>query len=95
MNYYRTIVAENYRRAFTYLAANVTGPDGRRLTLPAFLQLAHMMDSEEGPVANFSVGAFQSLIVMTISRKKGGPYNAHLQMARDAGGWTIISIDRI
>ena len=94
-NYYRTIVAQNYRLAFTYLAANVTGPDGRRLTLPAFLQLAHMFDGEEGPVTNFSVGAFQSMVVMTINRKKGGLYHAHLQMARDGDGWTIISIDRV
>jgi hypothetical protein len=94
-SYYSTIVAQNYRLAFTDLAANVTGPDGRRLTLQAFLQLARMMDSQEGPVTNFSVGAFQSLIVMTINRKKVGPYHAHLQMARHGDGWTIISIDRI
>jgi hypothetical protein len=94
-NYYRKIVARNYRLAFTYLAANVTGPDGRRLTLPAFLQLARMFDGEEGPVIIFSVGAFQSMIVMTINRKKGGLYHAHLQVARAGDGWTIISIDRI
>ncbi len=94
-NYYRTIVAQNYRRAFAYLAANVTGPDGRRLTLPAFLQLARMMDGQEGPVTAFSVGAFQSMIVMTVDRKEVGPYHAHLQMARDGDRWTIISIDRI
>ena len=94
-NYYRAIVAQNYRLAFTFLAAKVTGPDGRRLALPAFLQLAHMFDGELGPVTIFSVGAFQSMVVMTISRQKGGLYHAHLQMARDGGGWTIISIDRI
>jgi len=94
-NYYRTIVAQNYRRSFAYLAANVTGPDGRRLTLPAFLQLAHVMDSQEGPVINFSVAAFQSMIVMTVERKEAGPYHAHLQLARDGDSWTIISIDRI
>jgi len=94
-NYYRTIAAQNYRMAFTHLAANVTGPDGRRLTLQAFLQLAHTMDRELGPVTNFSVAVFQSLIVMTIDRKEAGPYHAHLQMTRDGNGWTIISIDRI
>jgi len=94
-NYYRAIVAQNYRLAFTYLAANATGQDGRRLTLPAFLQLARMFDGEEGPVTNFSAGAFQSMVVMTINRKKGGLYHAHLQMARNGDSWTIISIDRI
>jgi hypothetical protein len=94
-NYYRAIVAQNYRLAFTYLAARVTGPEGRRLTLQAFLQLAHMMDSQEGPVNHFSVAAFQSMIVMTIDRNEVGPYHAHLHAARNGDGWRIISIDRI
>jgi hypothetical protein len=93
--YYRAVAAQSYRLAFTYLAANATGPDGRRLTLRAFLELAHAMDGELGPVTGFSVGAYQSLIVMTINRKRGGVYHAHLQMAHAGDGWTIISIDRI
>jgi len=94
-NYYRAIVGQNYRLAFTYLATNVAGPAGRRLTLNAFLQLAHMLDGQGGPVTSFSASAFQSMVVMTINRKKYGPYHAHLQMARYKEGWTIISIDRI
>jgi hypothetical protein len=94
-NYYRAIVGQKYRSAYTYLAANVTGPGGRKLTLPAFLQLARMMDGMGGPVTHFSVAAFPSTIVLTLDRKKFGPYHAHLQMARQRGGWTITSIDRI
>jgi hypothetical protein len=94
-NYYRAIAAQNYRLAFTYLAANVTGPDGRRLTLQEFLQLARVMDGQEGRVTHFSVAVFRSMVVMTIDRKKVGPYHAHLQMAQDGNIWTIISIDRI
>ena len=94
-NYYQSVAAQNYRLAFTYLAANVTGPDGRRLTLQAFLQLARAMDGQEGRVTHFSVAVFQSMVVMTIDRKKVGPYHAHLQMARDGSSWTIMSIDRI
>lgn len=94
-SYYRAVAAQNYRLAFTYLAANATGPDGRRLTFLAFLQLAQTMESLAGPVATFSVGTDKSLIVMTIERKKIGPYHAHLQMAQHGGIWTIISIDRV
>ena len=94
-SYYRTIVARNYRRAFTYLAARATGPDGRRLTLPSFLQLAHMLDNEGGPVTWFSVGAFPSQIVMTVERRRIWRYHAHLRTARDKDGWVIVSIDRI
>lgn len=93
-SYYRAVAAQNYRLAFTYLAANATGPDGR-LTFQAFLQLARTMESMAGPVTTFSVGAYRSLIVMTIERKKIGPYHAHLQMAQHGGSWTIISIDRV
>lgn len=93
--YYRAIVAQKYRQAFTYLAANVTGPGGRRLTLQGFLQLAGMMDGMGGPVTHFSVAVFQSMAVLTLDRKRVGPYHAHLQMARHGSGWTIISIDRI
>jgi hypothetical protein len=93
--YYRAVAARDYRLAFPYLAANATGPDGRNLTWPIFLQLADMMDSEEGPVVNFSVAAFGDLVVMTVDREKGGPYHAHLRIARVADRWAIISIDRI
>jgi hypothetical protein len=93
--YYRAVAARDYRLAFTYLAANSTGPDGRNLTWPAFLQLADMMDSEEGPVVNFSVAAFGDLVVMTVDREKAGPYHAHLRIARAADRWAIMSIDRI
>jgi hypothetical protein len=94
-SYYRAVAAQNYRLAFTYLAADATGPDGHRLTFQAFLQLAHTMESLAGPVTTFSVGAYKSLIVMTIERKKIGPYHAHLLVAQHGGIWTIISIDRV
>ena len=94
-SYYRAVAARNYRLAFTYLAANATGPDGRKLTFRTFLQIAHTMESLAGPVTTFSVSAYKSLIVMTIERKKIGPYHAHLQMAQHGGIWAIISIDRV
>ena len=95
MSYYQAIVAQNYQLAFTYLDADATRLSRQRLTLQAFLQLAHTMDSQAGPVTDFSVAAFQSIIVMTIDRKKLGPYHAHLQMKQEGTGWKIISIDRI
>jgi hypothetical protein len=54
-----------------------------------------MMDGTGGPVTHFSVAVFQSMVVMTLDRKRVGPYHAHLQMARHGQAWTIISIDRI
>ncbi|HEX8007196.1 MAG TPA: hypothetical protein VF482_12285, partial [Trebonia sp.] len=93
--YYRAIVVRNYRRAFGYLAPGATGPDGGKLTLRSFLQLAHMLDGIGGPVTQFSIGVAPSEVVMTLYRAKYGPYHAHLQMVRTGHGWAIDSIDRI
>jgi hypothetical protein len=94
-SYYRAIVVRNYRRAFGYLALGATGPDGRKLTLGSFLQLAHMLDGMGGPVTQFSIGAYPSGVVMTLYRARYGPYHAHLRMVRTGHGWAIDSIDRI
>ena len=94
-DYYQAVVARDYRRAFSYLAATAAGPDGRRLTWPAFIQLAHGLDDQGGTVIHFSVGGHPPQIVMTNSRQKYGPYHAHLQIVRTADGWVITSLDRI
>jgi hypothetical protein len=94
-SYYRAIVAQNYQLAFTFLDAGAVGPDGQRMTLPAFLRLAQSMDGDEGPVTNFSVNAVGSTIVMTNYRERMGPYHAHLQVKQDGSGWKIVSVDRI
>jgi hypothetical protein len=93
--YYRAILTGNYQRAFGYLAPGATGPDGQRITLASFLQLAHMLDGMGGPVTKFSIGGFPSEVVMTLYRIRYGPYHAHLGMARTRHGWAISSIDRI
>src|SRR5580692_5775228 len=73
--YYRAIVVRNYRRAFGYLAPGATGPDGSKLTLRSFLQLAHMLDGIGRPVTQFSIGVAPSEAVMTLYRAKYGPYH--------------------
>jgi hypothetical protein len=93
--YYRAILTRNYQKAFGYLAPGATGPDGRRITLGSFLQLAHMLDGMGGPVTKFSIGGFPSEVVMTLYRVRYGPYHAHLGMVRTGHGWAISSIDRI
>src|SRR6202044_430999 len=80
--YYRAILTRNYGQAFDSLAPGATGPDGRKMTLGSFLQLAHMLDGMGGPVTNFSIGGFPSEVVMTLYRVRYGPYHAHLAMAR-------------
>jgi hypothetical protein len=93
--YYRAILTRNYQQAFSYLAPGATGPDGQRMTLGSFLQLARMLDGMGGPVTKFSIGGFPSEVVMTLFRVRYGPYHAHLGMVRTRYGWAISSIDRI
>ena len=93
--YYRAIVVRNYRRAFGYLAPGATGPDGSKLTLRSFLQLAQMLDGMGGPVTQFSIGVSPSEVVMTLHRVRYGPYHSHLRMTRTRHGWAISSLDRI
>jgi hypothetical protein len=93
--YYRAIVSQNYRRASGYLAPGATGPDGGKLTLRSFLQLAHMLDGMGGPVTRFSIGGYSSEVVMTLYGARYGPYHAHLRMTRTRHGWAISSLDRI
>jgi hypothetical protein len=93
--YYRAILDRNYQTAFGYLVPGATGPDGQRMTLGSFLQLAHMLDGMGGPVIKFSIGGFPSEVVMTLYRIRYGPYHAHLGMAWTSHGWAISSIDRI
>jgi hypothetical protein len=93
--YYHAVVRRDYQRAFGYLAHGATGPDGHKLTLRTFLQLARELEGEGGPVTRFSVGVFPSGVVMTLNRVRYGPYHAHLRMTRNRHGWAIGSIDRI
>ena len=94
-DYYRAIVTRDYRKAFGYLAAGATGPDGRRLTLASFLALARTLDGIGGPVTRFTIGAQPPEVVMTLDRVRYGPYHAHLRVARTGRGWAISAIDRI
>jgi hypothetical protein len=93
--YYQAILTRNYRKAFGSLAPDATGPDGHRLTLGSFLQLAHMLDGMGGPVTRFSIGASPSDVVMTLYRARYGPYHAHLRMVRTRNDWAISALDRI
>ena len=93
--YYQAVRTRNYQKAFGYLSPGATGPDGQRMTLGSFLQLAHMLDGMGGPVTRFSIGGFPSQVVMTLYRVRYGPYHAHLGMVRTRRGWAISSIDRI
>jgi hypothetical protein len=93
--YYRAIVAQDYRKAFGYLAPGATGPDGRTLTLGSFLRLADELNGIGGPVTRFSIAAYPPGIVMTLYRMRYGPYHAHLRTVRTRQVWAISSIDRI
>ena len=95
ISYYRAIETRNYMKAFSYIAARATGPDGRRLTWRTFSQLAAVMDRGEGRVTSFTMSVFPALTVVTIYRQRVGPYHTHLRLTRAGNSWVITAIDRI
>ncbi|HEX6481874.1 MAG TPA: hypothetical protein VF043_23780 [Ktedonobacteraceae bacterium] len=93
--FYQAVEAQNYHLAYTYLDANATTTNGKKLTLNTFTQLAQAGDSTYGPVVSFSIGAYPPLAVMTVSRKILGPYHSHLTLKHEGNTWKIITIDTI
>src|SRR5437879_6600508 len=78
IEFYEAVKRQNYMLAFSYLDTSAHTTDGQKLTPTIFKQLARTMDSQEGPVVNYSIAAFPPAVVMTITRKGMGPYHTHL-----------------
>src|SRR6266516_6978743 len=94
-DYYQAIQTHNYAKAYSYVWSNATTTDGQKLTLATLKRLATMTENAEGPIQTFSVAAFPSEVVMTITRQRLGPYHSHLHLKPVGNTWKIVSIDRI
>ena len=93
--FYKLIQVKDYARAYTYLDARATDPNGHVFTRQSFEQQAQARDSEAGAVVSFSVSAFTPMVIATVTRSQLGPYHAHLQMKQEGDTWKILSLDRI
>lgn len=93
--FYTLIEAKNYARAYTFLDAHATDPNGQPFTLQSFERQAQARDNEAGTVISFSVSAFAPSVIATVTRSQLGPYHAHLQMKQEGDTWKIVSLDRI
>jgi len=97
-SYYQTIEAQNYPLAYSYLDANATTADGQKLTQQTFTQLAQSRDNLFGPVTSFDLlinSSDHTQVVMTLTRKAGLRYHAHLQVKQEGNDWKILTLDRI
>lgn len=102
LSFYAAVQAQNYTRAYTYLANDVTiNPTGDRpqpLTRDLFVQTARSLDETMGKVTAFSAEVdanSPAVIIMTISRSNLAAYHSHLVFKDLGGSWKIASLDRI
>jgi hypothetical protein len=97
-SYYQAIEAQNYDLAYSYLDANATTANGQKLTQQTFTQLAQSRDNQFGPVTSFDLllnSSDPTQVIMTITRKSGFRYHAHLQVKQEGNDWKILTLDRI
>lgn len=97
-SFYQAIEAQNYTLAYSYLDANATITDGQKLTQQTFTQLAQSRDNQFGPVTSFDLllnSSDPTQVIMTIARKSGFRYHAHLQVNHEGNDWKILTLDRI
>jgi hypothetical protein len=97
-SFYQAIEAQNYTLAYSYLDANATTTNGQKLTQQTFTQLAQSRDNQFGPVTGFDLllnSSDPTQVIMTIARKSGFRYHAHLQVKQEGNDWKILTLDRI
>ncbi|MBE3568083.1 MAG: hypothetical protein IMW90_20390 [Thermogemmatispora sp.] len=102
LSFYAAVQAQDYARAYSYLANDVTiNPTGDRpqpLTRDHFVQTARSLDETMGKVTAFSAeidANSPTIIIMTISRSNLAAYHSHLVFKDLGGSWKIASLDRI
>jgi len=97
-SFFQAIEAQNYTLAYSYLDANATTADGQKLTQQTFTQLAQSRDSQFGSVTSFDLllnSSDHTQVIMTLTRKAGLRYHAHLQVKQEGTDWKILTLDRI
>jgi hypothetical protein len=97
-SFYQAIESQKYIVANSYLDANATTTNGQRLSQQTFTQLAQSRDNQFGPVTGFDLllnSSDPSQVIMTIARKNGFRYHAHLQVKQEGNNWKILTLDRI
>jgi hypothetical protein len=98
-SFYQAIEAQNYSLSYSYLdTANATTTNGQKLTQQTFTQLAQSRDNQFGPVTSFDLllnSSDPTQVIMTIARKSGFRYHAHLQVKQEGNDWKIVTLDRI
>ena len=97
-SFYQALEAQNYALAYSYLDANATIANGQKLTQQTFTQLAQSRDNQFGPVTGFDLllnSSDHTQVIMTIARKSGFRYHAHLWVKQKGNDWKILTLDRI
>ena len=98
MNYYQAIKQKDYVKAFSFVDANATTQDGKKLTENLLAQMASSQDANYGPISNVEMMPASNdgtQITLTLDRGSGLHYHTHLTMKKEGSDWKIVSLDRI
>ena len=98
MNYYQAIKQKDYTKAFSYVDANATTTDGKKLTEDVLAQLASSQDANYGPITNIEMEPTSNdgtQVTLTIDRGSGLHYHAQLTLKKEGNDWKITSLDRV
>jgi hypothetical protein len=98
-SYYQAIQNQDYTKAYSYLASNMTTTTGVTLTQEVFTAGAKAKDIAAGPVTSFSQTSVTTsngtaTIIMSVVRN-GQSYAVHLELQQINGNWVITQFDKI
>lgn len=102
--YYAAIKNQDYAIAYQYLDPNLrTNQGGQPVTQDVFIQTGQLVDTEKGPVTNYSItstslsstnGGNTEDFTVNVTRN-GTSYDVHLQLRQEGNDWKIVSFDTI
>jgi hypothetical protein len=91
--YYTAIKNQDYSQAYTYWdTSSTTSLQGQEATQDAFTLFAQAVDTQKGPVTNFTVQPNSndpSLVTVTVTRGST-TYDVQLQLRQVNGSWKIV-----
>ncbi len=98
--YYTAVEKQDYNTAFTYLDTNLT-LNGQSLTQSLYIQGAMLFDQAKGKLTAYSISNISlnsnngvNTAMLTVSEtRNGAPYDVHVQLKQESGGWKITSVD--
>jgi hypothetical protein len=97
-SYYQAIKGQDYAKAYTYLDTSGVSVAGQSVTQDAFVKLAQLDDTAQGPVTNFTqtgVNVTNDTATVTMSVTRRSTYTVELQMKKVGNDWKIVAANNV